>query len=352
MRWIFQHNPQIRDSWEYSEIQLQWDALQKTGEKHIRYYRDNKLLHDRAVSGGAAPDFATEVHANMIPGYSPLLWGGVYIAWGGFLRIGFRGTIRFSPDGPTYNPWILEKQTWDTTPNLEQRGITYTSNDWAWPLISEATGYRAFAGVPYYYSPSTQPANHETFGWGNHQTYDTTLSGAKPFWYGGANNTWHIAEDSYTGPGTTRTLYSPGTQAVHRPVEGMEARPYIRMRRKVHKHAVSLSEYYEPEANLPLYGNAFAYNYWQQVFLAENEPSTEEGAPNTLWQEHWFSDTTTRRAIHWWQKPLGNAKYGYSWDEWEIDCNFMTKEKINILVKYDPLVDKGAENMFFEIAVL
>lgn len=337
-RWVWNHNPLIKDSWDYAEAKLTYSSVAMQGTKTISLYRDNKVVFRRELTAGVGPfvRITGEHYPNMCPGYGP------YTTYQNPITYGIQGYL-VQPYGALSpsSPWVLETTMDD--------GVGITPNG-KMPVFDYRGGEFILDG-PHFYAA---PAFSNEGGCGHTNTYATTYVDDIPEFFGESGlDRFGIAQDSFQGLlNTNRSLYRPSTWAVHRPIDGMKERPYIRMRRKVYQRQGPL--------NVNDNGAAFSYTYdnyntvgnFHSVYISDN-PESEIGVHSPYDQIHDSSSFGyTRDSWHWYEKPLGNAKEGYNWDEWEIDCNFMSKEAINKLIGYDEEIDKGSENMFFEIAVL
>lgn len=364
-RHIFDHNPEIKNSWEYSQIAADMDGVSRTAVKTMSYHRDGKTLRtDSAtitqaligpVLGGIAdqrhigPGWSVEDDVNGGGDYSPAGWAKVLwkrytvldaaSASGSTLDTGVRA---YAPT--SYSPL---SGTWDGHRVAAQSVVPAGSGKNNWVLGYFKMGDFSTTDGDYRFAP----------GWGWMAMYQTNLPGSWPNYHGSGNGTrMIIAQHSINLASDNRSLYAPPQFAVHREIKGMDEKPYIRVRRPVYRHPSGMADldgvpggaayYYAPDVNLG----------WDKVFESyrASGPAGEEGnwISSTFQQNYRFGVPGNYDHWRWWCRAAGNAEDGYEWDEWEIDCNFASKEQINKLVGYDPEVDKGSENMFFEIAVL
>jgi hypothetical protein len=232
----------------------------------------------------------------------------------------------------------------------------------AYLLVGNINGRAILWGYNKFDRNTNQGDNNFSLGWGHRIHYQTNNPGMSPLYEGGGSGTMMtIAQQSINVASDNKTLYRPTQFAVHRQAEGLREKPYIRMRRKVHRHPQGMSTYAVPiNFETPNYNGSYAPCHgWDEIFDSklsngpQGETANGTGDSTSYQYNYWFSNYLSYDAWRWWCKSPGNAGEGYDgWDEWEIDCNFATKDQINKLVGYDEEIDKGAENMFFEIAVL
>lgn len=361
---VFDHNPEIKNSWEYATRELQVNGESRTSVKKIKYHRDGKVLHSDEVTHTQGPHYTTN---------DPFTGGG-------------DNALPFIGPGWTYQKMKYSDEWY--SPGLMATvyaGRTVLDADIGGAQVAvQPSGISYFAGTHSGYSLAGEFITEQNRsyghwygyikicdhnisgdyrwqpGWGQANWYEGNQPGSWPMYEGGGGPT-HIviAQASINEASENRTLYRPTLFAVHRPVEGMKEKPYIRMRRKVNRHPRSMASYPlvpVPSLDHPQFGQPTACHGWDTTYLSyePNGPEGENGkaVSSAMQSNSWFSNYLDYGAWRWWCEAAGNAKDGYKWDDWEIDCNFMSKDQINKLVGYDEEIDKGAENMFFEIAVL
>lgn len=364
---VMDHNPEIKNSWEYTTRENWVNGVDQTGRKRIAYYRDGKTVHSDEVQYVQGPLYTTT---------EPWVAGG---------------SNTFVAIGPSwYYSKVTDKEIWwspggltDCRRNIyvtltaEVKSIAF-EEPWLMNWVAGGTedGYRTGAVMVHEIADNSawysgflkmadinwSPADYRPQpGWGHRIWAEYNQPEAWPLYHGGGNGTMMtIAQASINQFSDNKTLYRPTQFAVHRKIEGLDEKPYIRMRRKIRRHPTPMSGYAlgtGAQLEHPHYTGSYgAAHGWDKVYdsLESTGPSGEEGKAVSSAHQYngWFSNYLTYAAWRWWMTAPGNAKEGYNWDDWEIDCNFASKDELNEMVGYDEEDDKGAENMFFEIAVL
>lgn len=361
LRYVIDHHPQVKNSWEYMQFVTDWDDVSRVGTNTYSYHRDGKTLHSITTSITAAPDYARDGNT-LNAGFPGEGWSGDgsgITDWN--INDGNNPDVRWKyhnfdnevdadgyltggkiPNNDPWHPvvnWRSDVPDWDETSSQHNGSYHLDSGQMGQPYITY-NDLKPEQG-------SGRPSN-PACGWGPTKRNYNTILVDNSYYEFGSSTGFDIAQPGATGP--NRKLYRPEVRAVHRNIKGLKEKPFISLRRKVYMHDTPLARGSRPYVP---YWYTRADGDWWQVYLAYRAPSADEGLANPLWQDL-YGDVSvdSRDNILWWSKPLGNARDGYDWDEWEWKSNILDEKQINAIVGYDEEVDMGAKHMHFEIAVI
>ena len=338
-RHVWDHHPQIPNSWVYAEAKLEYDTTAEQGTKTFSVVRNGKTEVSDSFTGGVCPllyDNSLDFPVQMVP---QLRAGGIP-----YSSLAAKGRGIMSIDMWFENYVVL--------------------NDDVSELAGDRTSYEFLVqgddGLHGWWIANSWQGQYTSYGWGIGHDHDfrTNTYDNFPFYEGGGgiSGKFYIAQPSINITSDKKSLYHPTTRAVHRPIDGMDERPYMHLQRKIYAgEPMTAFVGSAPSFQGPSYGYYSVTSNFYRVYESyfDDGPLSENSYVTSAHYDNGYFGYLTFRGWRWWCKAPGNARDGYNaMEDWELKCNFLSAEQINKLWGYDEETDKGTANMFFEIALL
>jgi hypothetical protein len=357
-RYVLDHHPKIKDSWEYLEREVIWERLTLQGTVTYKHVAFGKVLSQRSVPMTHGPDyvqmdaygpglprntFPDAGYVNYDAPYIPGMWalnaqtGFIYKAQAAFYTVNpDAGQPRFS------QPWFLSHAPGGGAATVRAREHIISGTE------IDSIGK---------YIPTTStlsPTAEHCCGFGR-MTAKTYYVGNISRWlYGGVESYPIIAQRSATPGSETRTIYQPVRWAVHRPTEKDGDVPYIAIGRKAYMASAPLDAY-----DAIRYDNSSPPRRWYLIYHSFSDPSgnVNDTADLPFGQETVSANSNAvlgKEAWLFWRKPCGDARDGYDGEEFTYHSNILTEKQLNGLLKLKAPFDVPGEpeHMHFELAIL